>query len=191
MILEAKDESAVANRAWFEKRWRLVQDALTQLEARLRAFYTQHNGAKLAFVGQIAREHVGNEKALNQKLRAAYQTDLGLGAGGSAGVQVLQMAPPDCQLCEDTVATLFCKQCQENFCQEVACSLPLQACSSCVHQLPLRSPLPAIIICVQHPDALFLRSASMRSTILESARGTKFCRWRRAPRAALKSRKQQ
>jgi hypothetical protein len=29
------------------------------------------------------------------------------------------MAPPDCQLCEDTTATLFCKQCQENFCQEV------------------------------------------------------------------------
>ena len=133
VILEAKDESAVADLAWFEARWRLVQDALTQLEARLRAFYTQHNGAKLADVGQIAREHVGNEKALNQKLRAAYQTDLGLGAGGSAGVQVLQMAPPDCQLCEDTVATLFCKQCQENFCQEVACSLPLQACSSCVH----------------------------------------------------------
>ncbi|MGB1603524.1 MAG: hypothetical protein ACPIOQ_62910, partial [Promethearchaeia archaeon] len=112
-------------------------------------------------------------------------------AGGCANVQVLQMAPPDCQLCEDTVATLFCKQCQENFCQEVACSLPLQACSSCVHQLPLRSPLPAIIICAQHTDALFLRSASMRSTILGSARGTKFCRWRRAPRAALKSRKQQ
>lgn len=29
------------------------------------------------------------------------------------------MAPPDCQLCEDTAATLYCKQCQENFCQEV------------------------------------------------------------------------
>ena len=79
VILEAKDESAVADLAWFEARWRLVQDALTQLEARLRAFYTQYNnGAKLADVGQIAREHVGNEKALNQKLRAAYQTDLGL-----------------------------------------------------------------------------------------------------------------
>ncbi|KAJ1464540.1 hypothetical protein T484DRAFT_1868850, partial [Baffinella frigidus] len=23
-----------------------------------------------------------------------------------------------CQLCEDTIATLFCKQCQENFCSE-------------------------------------------------------------------------
>ena len=76
VILEAKDESAVANRAWFEKRWRLVQDALAQLEGDLRSFYTRHNGARLADVGQIAREHVGREQALNEKLRAAYQTDL-------------------------------------------------------------------------------------------------------------------
>ena len=76
VILEAKDESAVANRAWFEKRWRLVQDALAQLEADLRSFYTQHNGAKLADVGGIARDYVGREQALNQKLHAAYQTDL-------------------------------------------------------------------------------------------------------------------
>jgi len=35
------------------------------------------------------------------------------------------MAPPDCQLCEDTAATLHCKQCQENFCQEVSAPLLL------------------------------------------------------------------
>jgi hypothetical protein len=35
------------------------------------------------------------------------------------------MAPPDCQLCEDTAATLHCKQCQENFCQEVSALLLL------------------------------------------------------------------
>lgn len=26
-----------------------------------------------------------------------------------------------CQLCEDTTATLFCKQCNESFCSEVRC----------------------------------------------------------------------
>jgi len=33
-------------------------------------------------------------------------------------VELKKMPPPDCQLCEDTAATLHCKQCQENFCQE-------------------------------------------------------------------------
>ena len=41
------------------------------------------------------------------------------------------MPPPECQLCEDTVATLHCKQCQENFCQEVRAAPPRHVTARC------------------------------------------------------------
>ena len=70
------------------------------------------------------------------------------------------MAPPECQLCEDTVATLHCKQCQENFCQEVSAPLLL-----------LAPPVPSGL----RKLTLRLNSALMRSTTLGSARATRSC----------------
>ena len=51
-----------------------------------------------------------------------------------------KMPPPDCQLCEDTAATLFCKQCQENFCQEVCTSMNPLPLLSCLPTLPSLAP---------------------------------------------------
>jgi hypothetical protein len=57
------------------------------------------------------------------------------------------MAPPDCQLCEDTAATLHCKQCQENFCQEVRDSLPCSACVFSPRKCSAARTSASLILC--------------------------------------------
>ena len=77
------------------------------------------------------------------------------------------MPPPDCQLCEDTAATLNCKQCQENFCQEVSNPDPL-LCSSVHAEARAHLYFSWSIIIL-----LLLHSASMRFTTPASDRATK------------------